>query len=499
MQLTERLTELVRACFSGIWVESHEHDDAVSEITELCRQESWHIATWDIDRGMRLMGAEIDSDQATDPLSAIRAVRSIASGEAPTIILLRNFQRFLGSAEIVQTLSNQIVEGKSTRTIFVVLSPVVQIPLELEKLFVVVEHPLPNRDKLREISESIATEEGELPDADGMEIVLDAAMGLTRLEAENAFGLSLVRDSQINPEAVWELKSSTLKKSGLLQLHKGNDDFSTLGGLDSLKAFCKRALLRNSGNNPLKRAKGVLLLGVPGTGKSAFAKCLGRETNRPTLMLDIGALMGSLVGQTEQNVRRALQIADACEPCILFVDELEKALSGASGGGQNDSGVSARMMGTLLTWLNDHTTNVFVVATCNDISRLPPEFTRAERFDAIMFLDMPQRAQKDLIWDQYIRLYELDQTQSRPEDDQWTGAEIKSCCRLSALLDIPIHQAAQNIVPVAITATESVENLRKWASGRCLDAEKPGLFRSEKSNSQESKRRRVTRSKPSNN
>jgi SpoVK/Ycf46/Vps4 family AAA+-type ATPase len=130
----------------------------------------------------------------------------------------------------------------------------------------------------------------------------------------------------------------------------------------------------------------VLLLGVPGTGKSAFAKALGKETGRPTLVLDVGALMGSLVGQTEQNARRALQIADAMAPCILFIDELEKALSGAAGSGQNDSGVSSRMLGTLLSWMNDHTSNVYLIATCNDISRMAPELSRAERFDGIVFL-----------------------------------------------------------------------------------------------------------------
>ena len=295
----------------------------------------------------------------------------------------------------MQALVRQISDGKSTRTIFVVLAPVVQIPVELEKLFVVIDHPLPTREQLREIAEGIATEEGELPDAAGLETVLDAAMGLTRLEAENAFGLSLVREQRIQPDSIWELKANTLKKSGLLQLYKGGDDFGSLGGLDSLKAFCKRSLLHQGRDNPLKQPRGVLLLGVPGTGKSAFAKALGKETGRPTLVLDIGALMGSLVGQTEQNVRRALKIADAMQPCILFIDELEKALSGAAGSGQNDSGVSSRMLGTLLSWMNDHTSNVYLVATCNDISRMPPELTRAERFDGIVFLDLPGREQKD--------------------------------------------------------------------------------------------------------
>ncbi|WP_404309616.1 AAA family ATPase [Neorhodopirellula lusitana] len=499
MKLSDRLVELVKACFTGLWVESVEHEDAISEIAEMCRENQWRLASWDIDAGLRILGGEsVEVEQGTDPLAAIRATRSFASDDTPSIVVLRNYHRFLGSVEVMQTLARQVAEGRNSQTVYVILSPTVQLPIELEKSFVVVEHPMPTRQQLREIAEGVATEDGELPTGDELETVLDAAMGLTRLEAENAFGLSLVRDQVIRPDSIWELKASTLKKSGLIQLYKGEEDFSSLGGLENLKAFCKRSLLRPNRDSPLKRARGVLLLGVPGTGKSAFAKALGKETGRPILMLDIGALMGSLVGQTEQNVRRALQIADAMQPCIVFLDEIEKAISGASGSGQGDSGVSSRMLGTLLSWMNDHTTNVYLIATCNDVSRMPPELTRAERFDGIVFLDLPGRSQKDQIWDQYIRLFELGGKQSRPEDEKWTGAEIRSCCRLAALLDLPLAQAAQNVVPIAVTANESVENLRQWASGRCLNAEAPGLYQSTKK-SGASRRRSVTRSKPSNN
>lgn len=499
MKLSDRLQELVRACFSGIWIESHEHDDAVLEISLMCRENNWRLATWDIDQGFRVLGGEnLDVDQGADPLSAIRAMRALASDDTAAIVVLRNFHRFLNSVEIIQALTRQIAEGRNSRTIYVILSPVVQLPVELEKMFVVVEHPMPTRQQLLEIAEGVATEDGELPAGEELEAVLDAAMGLTRLEVENAFGLSLVRNQAIHPDSIWELKANTLKKSGLVQLYKGDEDFSSLGGLENLKAFCKRSLLQPSRDNPLKRPRGVLLLGVPGTGKSAFAKALGKETGRPILMLDIGALMGSLVGQTEQNVRRALQIADAMEPCILFVDEIEKALSGAVGSGQNDSGVSSRMLGTLLSWMNDHTTNVYLIATCNDVTTMPPELTRAERFDGIVFLDLPGRNQKEQIWEQYVSLFQLDAKQKRPDDSKWTGAEIRSCCRLAALLDLPLVQAAMNVVPVAITAGEKVDRLRQWASGRCLNAESPGLYKALPVASSTG-RRSVTRSKPSNN
>jgi SpoVK/Ycf46/Vps4 family AAA+-type ATPase len=162
-------------------------------------------------------------------------------------------------------------------------------------------------------------------------------------------------------------------------------------------------------------------------------------------------------------------------PAILFVDELEKALSGA--GGQGDSGVSTRLFGTLLTWLSDHESDVFFIGTCNNISALPPEFSRAERFDGVFFLDLPTTAEKDLIWSLYRRQFGIPASQSRPDDTDWTGAEIKSCCRLAALLDISLTQAAQHVVPVAVTAAEQVEKLRTWASGRCLNAAAPGIYR----------------------
>ena len=340
----------------------------------------------------------------------------------------------------------------------------------------VVEHELPGREQLEEIARGIATEEGELPEGDALGTVLAAAAGLTRYEAEGAFSLSLVRHSEIRPESVWELKAQMLKKSGLLQLHRGSEGFDRLGGLHALKTFCLRAMRCQGHRDPLKRPRGVLLLGVPGSGKSAFARALGFETRRPTLILDIGSLMGSLVGQTEEQTRRALRIADAMAPCILFCDELEKGLSGAASGGAGDSGVGARLFGTLLTWLSDHESDVFFIGTSNDISKLPPEFSRAERFDAVYFLDLPGPEQKQAIWDIYLNLFGLDAEQPRPRDEQWTGAEIRACCRLAALLDLPLTAAAQNVVPVSVTAAESVDRLRNWAGGRCLDADCPGVY-----------------------
>ncbi len=494
MSLSLRLSEYVRACFSGIWVQSHEHHDAILEITQLCQREGWRMASWNIAAGLNIGGGTVGVD-ANDPLAAVRSAGAIADAGGTTVVVLENFHRFLQSPEIIQSVVQQVLLGKQTRTILVILSPVVQLPVELEKLFVVIEHDLPDRQQLQEIATSVATEEGELPERDLLDRVLDAASGLTRFEAENAFALSLVREGRLTAKTLWSQKSQMLTKSGLLQLYRGNDDFGQLGGLSALKSFTKRALLQPSRTNPLKRPRGVMLLSPPGCGKSHFCKALGKETGRPVLQMDIGSLMGSLVGQSEERTRTALRIVDAMAPCVLMIDEVEKAFSGVGGSGANDSGVSSRMFGRFLQWLNDHESDVFVVCTSNDATRLPPEFSRSERFDGVFFLDLPGRAEKDAIWSMYLSLFELDADQKRPSDEDWTGAEIRACCRLAALLDVPVTQSALNVVPVAVTSAESVEGLRSWASGRCLDADKAGIYRH--ASGRAKSRRRVSRSEPS--
>jgi hypothetical protein len=471
LTLSERLREYIAAAFTGIWVQSHEHADALTEIARLCREHKWALAVWDIDQGLQAGGQAAHA--AADPVAAVRSINSLVTKDGSALLVLPNFHRFLQSTEIVQALARQIQQGKTNRTFVVVLSPIVQIPVELEKAFVVIEHDLPDRSQLQKIAEGIATEKGEMPKGQDLNRLLDAAAGLTRYEAEGAFSLSVVRHSKLQPESVWELKAGMLKKSGLLSLHRGGESFKDLGGLDALKGFCTRALTARK--NVAARPRGILLLGVPGSGKSAFCKALGNETGRPTLILDIGSLMGGVVGATEQNTRNALRIVDAMAPCICMVDEIEKALSGAASSGSTDSGVSARLFGSMLSWLSDHESDVFFIATSNDISKLPPEFARSERFDGVWFLDLPGSAEKQRIWELYLRRFEIAK-QSLPRDTDWTGAEIRACCRLASLLDVPLCEAARNVVPVAITAAEQMERLRAWATGRCLDAGLGGIY-----------------------
>lgn len=474
LPLTQQLTDYVNAAFSGLWIVSSEIDEAEREIVQHARQQQWKVAVWDVANGLRLPLSPSTAQRepgAGDPLAALRALPALSDPNGTALLILENFHRFLSSAEVVQTTFSQLIQGKQQRTFVVVLSPVLQVPVELEKLFVIIEHPLPDREQLQRIATELTSDQpSELPAGNDLQRVLDAAAGLTHYEAEGAFALSLSRHNALQPQCIWELKAQALKKNNLLTLHRGNERFDCLGGLGNLKDFCRRALLPGKA----VKAKGVLLLGVPGTGKSALAKALGNETGRPTLILDLGALYGSLVGATEANVRQALKIADAMAPCVLFSDELDKGLSGV--GGQGDSGVSTRLFGTVLTWLAEHESDVFFIGTANDISRLPPEFTRAERLDGVFFIDTPTGKDKDGIWSLYRQQFGIAESQARPDDTDWTGAEVRSCCRLAALLDVSLTQAARHVVPVAVTAAEQVEKLRTWASGRCLSAGEPGIY-----------------------
>src|SRR5262245_48330431 len=338
MSLTAQLTDYVHAAFTGLWVQTSEPDEAERDLLQHARQQNWKAVVWDVAGGLRLAtgnGSPGLEAGAGDPLAALRALPALADRNGTALLLLHNFHRFLGNPEVVQTTFAQLVAGKQQRTFLVVLSPVVLLPVELEKLFVVLEHALPDRDQLLRIARELTSDQPEdLPQGDDLQRVLDAAAGLTRYEAEGAFALSLTRHNALRPESIWELKAQTLRKNNLLTLHRGGESFAQLGGLANLKDFCRRALRPGRA----VQARGVLLLGVPGVGKSAFARCLGNEAGRPTLLLDLGALYGSLVGATEANVRQALRVADAMSPAVLFCDEIEKALSGV--GSSADSRVA---------------------------------------------------------------------------------------------------------------------------------------------------------------
>jgi len=258
-----------------------------------------------------------------------------------------------------------------------------------------------------------------------------------------------------------------VKKNASIDILESTDRFDRLGGLEQLKSFALQIA-------PSPLARGLLLLGVPGCGKSHFAKALGGELEVPTLSLDFGRLFGSLVGQSEARIRQALAVADAMAPCVLMIDEIDKGLSGTGSSHQSDGGVGSRIFGAFLTWLNDHTSQVFVVATTNNISQLPAEFLRAERWDGIFFVDLPTREEREVILKIHAVAYGI-ALSDLPDMSAWSGAEIKSLCRIAAMAGTTLKEAARYVVPLSRSMGEKLKTLRDWAESRTIPASIPAM------------------------
>jgi len=501
--ISAAVAEAVSAACSGIWINSYEHMDAVAEILEMCRKRRWGVLLWDPEQGLRKPGAPAPDDPILSPVAALQELQKAT--DAPTeriLLIMRNIHPFVAGPDgrvmqpnVLQALQRAVETGASTGRHVIVLSyDHVRIPTELEKLFYLIEHPLPQRDEIYALWGTVEGDEDHpLPAKESPEAarIFDAVTGLTRQEIVTAMSILLTRKGRLIPADLWEMKGRMLLKTGALelltaaQLEKNFEPtgFSQLGGLNALKEFCLQ-MFNSPRLSDKIRPLGITLVGPPGGGKTAFAKALGQEIGWPTVRLDVGALLGSYVGETEANTRRILRTVDAMAPVVLMIDEVEKALAGTSG--QHDSGVGARLMGAILTWMNDRRARVFTVFTANDVTRLPPELFRAERIDGLFMLDIPGREQKDMIWDIYTKMFELtrEQVQERPDDTDWMPAEIKTCCRQAALRNISLVEAAAQVVPTCKVNAERVAALRQWAHNRCLSAEYRGLYNKDSPNKQ---------------
>lgn len=538
--LYERIRRAIQSGQSGIWCRTREQDEAVLAIVQLVkeREPMWQLRLFDVIKGLRgsdLEVAEKSGDDMLNPescLSAVlamlalaeqRAARAEAAGgdeeqlpehdKQNVILVVRNGHREIHNngatnRELLMAIQHLLTIGKAHRCHLIILSyHGVEIPLELKEVMQIIDHDLPGFKDRHEIVADLLTGEENI-DAARIDTVTTICGGLTRGQTEQAVAEAVMEGTDKLEENLRQLKDEIVNSTGMIEMLKGTEKFSSyeikrneenawlfenetpgslfriddntlfspgLGGLEGVKQFCLRIL----GNKKTRRIRprGMLMLGIPGTGKSQFAKGLGNELGWPTLRLDIGALMGGIVGQTEENTRQALKIVDAMSPCILFVDEIEKGLSGVGSSGQTDSGVSARLFGSLLSWMNDHESLVYFIGTCNDISKLPPEFTRAGRVDATFFLDLPGREEKDIIWNIYLNGLGLDPKMQRPRDDVWTGAEIKQCCAMAHLQDVSLIEAAKCVIPKMLSDREKMRDLRMWANNRCLDAKTCAVYK----------------------
>lgn len=319
------------------------------------------------------------------------------------------------------------------------------------------------------------------------EAALAAAGGLTTLEAENAFALSVIESGTITPAIVAREKAHALKKSGLLEVVTTTASLASIGGLEALKAWLlqrREAFTKRARDYGLPVPKGMLVLGVPGTGKSLTAKATASVFDVPLLKLDAGKLFGSLVGQSEANLRATIATAEAIAPCVLWIDELEKGFAGSASSGSSDGGTSARVFGSLLNWLQDKTAPVFIVATANDVSQLPPELLRKGRWDESWFVDLPDTRERAAIWDIVIEKYGRDKAAYDTavlarSSELHTGAEIEAAF-VEALHrgfaedrepgELDLGEVLSESVPLAVSMSESIERLRQWAKGRARGA-----------------------------
>lgn len=456
-----------RAGFPALWLETAEPDRSTVELAATLKAESVPTYTWDVLRGVRDPAGRQVTGAGADAVEALAWLGKTAP--EPCVLVASLLHRLTHIPEIQQAILTGSQDWKATQRLLVILVPPgTKPPVELERVVHVVEQALPNAAELRAVAEGLATEnEGiTVPDPAA---VSEALRGLTVAEAENVVTLVAVRDSgRVDAHDVWTETAKSIHEAsgGALTLAKGEGGFDTLGGLAQLKAFAGRAVL-----SPM--ARGIMMLGVAGGGKTAFALALGAEVSLPVYLLDVSSLFDGTVGASEAKARRVVNALDAFGRGIVLLDEIEKMFAGMTGP-SGDSGTTQRTTTTLLKWLSDRAAGgMYVIGTCNNIQSLPPEMTRAERWDATFFVDLPSEQERATIYQIHARGYGVTEPFDAQLTDGWTGAEIRSLCRIARMLDAPIAEAAGYVVPLSRSRGEEIQKLREWAAGRCVPAGAP--------------------------
>jgi len=461
---------------------------------------------WDRSQGLR---QNINSEEPLLPDETRQPVTPIAwiNGEFieddlplahNCVVLLEDFHPNLVPSEysIINRLRNFAiaVAGRKIENVSLVMSqPVSCLPIELEKDTQVLTLPLPNIGELAKLAEQ-ARQRFNIDDRDfsAGEEVLSAALGLSTSEAQLAFAKAACQKRRISMAEIpliVEEKEQVIRKSGHLEYFHPRASLSDIGGLDNLKSWLnrrRRAFTPDAKAFGLEEPRGMLLLGLPGTGKSLAAKAVANAWQLPLLRLDMGRIYGGIVGQSEDNMRQALQLAEALSPSILWVDEIEKGLSGMQSSGASDGGTTARVLGSFLTWMQEKEKPVFVVATANNIAQLPPELLRKGRLDEIFFVDLPNATERAEILEVHLRnrqrsedfdTVELNQLASLAKG--FTGAELEEAIKEAMFvafdegceLDVKhLEEAIKITAPLSITMHELIRDTRQWAKGRAVRA-----------------------------
>ena len=500
----QKLILMIRAYYPVLYLHSYEYyrtKQKIKGIVELLRREGKKVNyyQWDCVYGLVQIlpdKTEIRIERMQNPLEVLAYILNSKKSGEKNIFVLDDINNHIDRDE-VKLMFRKIAEATNNNTHAIILSSIYRLPAELEKYITVLQIPLPKRNELGEVLDIVAKQSKVELKTNLRNRLIDAALGMTSMEADLAYCLTSVKDGfdDKSPFTVSSEKEQIIRKSGILDYFPKNESLKDVGGMENLKEWLKKRQLaydKEARDWGLKEPKGLLLLGVPGCGKSLIAKSIASSWNMPLLRLDVGKVFQGIVGSSEDNIRKAIATAEAVAPCVLWIDEIEKGLSGVQSSGATDGGVTSRIFSTILTWMQEKTAPVFVVATANNINQLPPELLRKGRFDEIFFVDLPSQKEKENIFSihlqknrQNVSSFALDILAQKAEG--FNGAEIEECVKeamFTAYVEsqesniapklqmIHILDAIKNTVPLSKTMEKQITDLRKFAVSRAKNASK---------------------------
>jgi SpoVK/Ycf46/Vps4 family AAA+-type ATPase len=484
------LSTYLHAGYPGIAIITAEENRAEAEIAAVCRENNRTLLAWSSTEGLVDI-AEGRVHPIPDPLDALQQLDGLFSRKEPqTVVLLRDLQLHMDHSDpmLTRRLKDTLRVAKANGHTLILLGCRINLPPELDHEITRIDMALPGKPELANVLDGIITSAGiSEPSRENREAALQSALGLTTTEAENAFALAIVETREISPAVIAREKARTLKKNGLVEIVETETSLDQVGGLENLKEWLTLragAFSESAKTYGLPAPKGLLIVGIPGTGKSLTAKATASAFSLPLLRLDMGRVFGGIVGQSEANLRAVIQTAEAIAPCVLWIDEIEKGFSGSSSSGSTDGGTSARVFGSFLSWMQEKEKPVFVVATANDVSKLPPEFLRKGRFDEMFFVDLPDVSERKQIWEIVIQRHgrktdDYDANAMAKAAEQFTGAEIDAVfvdALYDAFLenreptDLDLANAMTRMVPLANLMDGQIATLRHWAKGRARTA-----------------------------
>jgi SpoVK/Ycf46/Vps4 family AAA+-type ATPase len=404
--MQEELSILVQAQYPLIYLVTSEEERAEQAIAAIAQgKPQRRVFIWTVTHGIVEYGQPRTTTQH-NTVSPEAAVEWVIRQREPGIFVFKDMHPFTGSPAVTRWLRDAVASFKGSHKTIVLMSPVQEIPIELEKEVAVLDFALPDMAELNQVlTQQLEQSRSRRPSTEVREKLLKAALGLTRDESEKVYRKAHVTAGRLTEEEVDIIlseKKQLIRRNGILEYIEEDETIDSVGGLEELKHWLRQrsnAFTERAREYGLPQPKGMLILGVPGCGKSLIAKTTSRLWSLPLLRLDMGRVYdGSMVGRSEQNLRNALKTAESISPAILFIDELDKAFAGGAGSGDSDGGTSNRIFGSFLTWMQEKTSPVFVMATANRIERLPGEFLRKGRFDEIFFVDLPNAEERKQIF-----------------------------------------------------------------------------------------------------